>query len=70
MEDFKKIEALVSKVGNLPTLPVVVTRLTSLLENSEVNIKEVTSTLSEDQALTAKILKLANSSFYGFTCLS
>ena len=37
-----------------------------LIDNPKTSAREVSQLISTDQALTAKILKLANSAFYGF----
>lgn len=59
----KKIYA---KIDELPTLPVVVSKLLALLENPEFDMSELTDLISQDPALTAKVLKAANSAYYGF----
>ncbi|MEW6536545.1 MAG: HDOD domain-containing protein [Candidatus Auribacterota bacterium] len=64
--DKQTIRTVVSKVGTLPTLPYVVTKLSKMLENPLVSAEEVNKVISSDQALTAKVLKLVNSAFYGF----
>lgn len=62
----QRMRELIGGIRNLPTLPVVVARLTRMLADPETSVKKVTQLLAEDQALTAKILKLANSAYYGF----
>jgi HD-like signal output (HDOD) protein len=47
-------------------LPTVVTQLISLIEDPKSSARQVAQLISTDQALTAKILKVANSAFYGF----
>ena len=65
-EALQKMRELIGGIKNLPTLPIVVARLTRMLADPETSVKKVTQVLAEDQALTAKILKLANSAYYGF----
>ncbi|MDX9701408.1 MAG: HDOD domain-containing protein [Candidatus Auribacterota bacterium] len=62
----QKLVNLVAKISSLPTLPHVVTKLEKMLENPNVSAEEVNRVISSDQVLTAKILKLVNSAFYGF----
>ena len=62
----QRMRDLIGGIRNLPTLPIVIARLTRLLADPETSVKQVTEVLAEDQALTAKILKLANSAYYGF----
>jgi putative nucleotidyltransferase with HDIG domain len=59
------LEQAVANVRDLPTLPLVVTELISTLERADVSIDELAAKVSNDQALTAKTLRLANSSTYG-----
>jgi putative nucleotidyltransferase with HDIG domain len=49
----------------LPPLPTVVQRLIHLLGREEVSRDEVTDVLAEDQSLVARVLRVANSPFYG-----
>ncbi len=65
-ESMDRMRQLIASIRNLPTLPMVIARLTRLLADPETSVKRVTQLLAEDQALTAKLLKLANSAYYGF----
>ena len=49
----------------LPTIPGVVQRVLAALRNPEVDAREVGQALSKDPVLSAKVLRLANSSFFG-----
>ena len=51
---------------NLPTLPLIVTRLLELIEDPGSAIQDLQEVISMDLALTAKVLKLANSAYYGY----
>ena len=61
-----KIKSLTEKVIGLPTLPTVVSKMIELVDNPKTSARSLTNLISTDQALTAKILKLANSAYYGF----
>jgi putative nucleotidyltransferase with HDIG domain len=50
---------------NLPTIPVVLARVLQLVDADKANGKELIEVIEHDQALTAKILRLANSAFFG-----
>jgi len=52
---------------NLPSPPVVISHLTELLNKEETSSYELANIVEMDQALTARILKLVNSPFYGFS---
>lgn len=51
----------------LPTLPVVAMKVIELTEKKDISLREIAETIQNDQALSAKILKTVNSSFYGVT---
>ncbi len=54
-------------VRALPSLPTVVQELMMLVQKNEVQLDTITNTLSLDQALSVKVLQLANSPFYGLS---
>jgi putative nucleotidyltransferase with HDIG domain len=58
-------EEILHKIHNLPSLPTVVLDLLASMGQEEVNVGVLANKISQDQALTAKTLRLANSSFYG-----
>ncbi len=58
---------LYSNIDEIPTLPAVVPRLLSLFEQEDVTARKVAELISEDPALTANVLKVANSAYYGFS---
>ena len=49
----------------LPTIPRVVQRLIAALRDPDVDSREIGEALSKDPILSAKVLRLANSSFFG-----
>ena len=53
-------------VKNLPTLPGIVIKLTSMAEDPDTTTEQMGKVISKDHILAAKLLKLVNSSFYGF----
>lgn len=59
-------KTIYSRIDELPTLPAVVPKLLSTLNDSSSNAEDVTDVISRDPALTSKILKVANSAYYGF----
>lgn len=62
----QNLRRITESIIGLPTLPTVVTRIISLVDNPQTPLAEIARVVSTDQALTAKILKLANSAFFGF----
>lgn len=59
------LDDVVSKLQDLPSLPAVVMELLSAIDQDDVDISVLAKKVSHDQALTAKTLRLANSSLYG-----
>lgn len=57
--------SLVAAVRRLPSLPVVVLQLLGALRDPGASVEDLATTLSRDQALSARVLQLANSPFYG-----
>lgn len=53
--------------SQLPTLPGVAVRLLELTKDPETEIRQVIEVISADPAISAKILKAANSSFFGLS---
>lgn len=56
----------ISAINNLPTLPVIALEVNRLLQDYESPVDQLVALLEKDQSLVVKILKLVNSSFYGF----
>jgi two-component system, cell cycle response regulator len=52
--------------SQLPTLPTIAMRLLELARDPETEFKDVIGVVKTDPAISAKILKAANSSFFGF----
>jgi putative nucleotidyltransferase with HDIG domain len=61
-----KIKRVIGKVKDLPTLPRTVLRITELVNDPKSSAKDLARVITDDQVLTARLLKLVNSSFYGF----
>ncbi|MGZ8288161.1 MAG: HDOD domain-containing protein [Telluria sp.] len=59
------IDDVVRNLLDLPSLPAVVMELLSSIDQENVDISVLAKKVSHDQALTAKTLRLANSSLYG-----
>jgi HD-like signal output (HDOD) protein len=53
-------------VGDLPTLPIVVARLIRLYASEDYSVDEVVAALETDPPISSRVLRLANSAYYGF----
>jgi len=61
------LDNLEQKVQKLPSLSTIVTRLLSLLQREDITMAALTAEINNDQALTVRILCIANSPFYGLS---
>jgi putative nucleotidyltransferase with HDIG domain len=59
------IQKLLAGVKALPPSPALLARLLPILSDVDGNFDEVVKIISVDQSLTAKLLKLCNSAFFG-----
>lgn len=59
------LQALVSGAGTLPSIPSVYVELMKKLEDPEGCAQDVANAIAKDPAMTAKILQLSNSAFFG-----
>lgn len=57
---------LVSGVVRLVSLPEVCIRVTEMLEDPRTNATDLGNVISRDTSLTARLLKIVNSAYYGF----
>jgi putative nucleotidyltransferase with HDIG domain len=57
---------LVQRVVNLPTLPIIIPRILRLVEDPRSSANDLAGVIGTDQSLASRILRLANSAFYGF----
>lgn len=62
----KKLNYIVSKVDDMPVLPDRVKKIIALTEDPDSTIQDLEKEILKDQSLTSKILKLANSAYYGY----
>ncbi|MCH8203929.1 MAG: HDOD domain-containing protein [Candidatus Hydrogenedentes bacterium] len=62
----EEIAALLRNIDALPTLPQTVQRVQEAAASPETPMMEIAAIVSEDPAISAKLLKLANSSAYAF----
>lgn len=56
---------MIMTASDLPTIPVVATKVMQLIENESASAEELAKVVSSDPAVAARVLKISNSSFYG-----
>lgn len=61
------IEQIVQKTSDLPTIPAAAIKVMRETQSSKASAATVARILVTDQALSAKVLRLANSAFYGLS---
>lgn len=66
-EDLKTtVRGQILSIQDLPTLPNVLDEVTKLVQNPESSTEDIAKVISQDQVLSAKVLKMVNSPVYGF----
>ncbi len=56
---------IILKAVDLPAVPMVAARVIELIDNPNSSLQELQKAIMADQSMTSRILKIANSSFYG-----
>ncbi len=64
--DPQLLKSKIEAVKQIPTLPGVLSKMTAMIHDPETSTEQLGGVISRDQVLAAKVLKLINSSFYGF----
>ena len=57
---------IIREIHSLPTLPTTFTHISRLIRNPTTSAIDIANVIRQDQALTARLLKMVNSAFYGF----
>ncbi len=60
------MDEIIAKIDELPAIPALVMRALELIDDPRSHVNQLAEVLASDQALTAKILRLANSAYYSF----
>ncbi len=62
--DMSVLQIVIRKIEDLPPLPLIVQKVLSLTQSENANTNELAKFIYNDQALTAKLLRVVNSPFY------
>lgn len=65
--DLRSLEIKIARSENLPVLPQIVSQVLKLADDPEASPKQMEKVIERDPAITAKILRVANSSYYGLS---
>ena len=60
------LDKILTKVADVPTLPARVLRVMQMIEDPLCAAQDLSRVIQADPAMAAKVLKLANSAYYGF----
>jgi len=64
MRNFIDFETIVKNMGDLPPSPIVASKILELLRDPDLKIKDLANAVSLDPAISARLLRMANSAFY------
>lgn len=62
----QEIRRRLREIQSLPTLPPIAAKLNKMVEDEDITANQLGNVIERDQVLTSKLLKMVNSSFYGF----
>lgn len=62
-----RVRARIEQSGNLPTLPGVIAKIMEMVDDEHTTARQLGDEIAKDQVVSAKVLKLVNSGFYGFS---
>lgn len=61
----ERYRRFIEQIDNLPSLPSIVSRLIQVVNSPDTSAEDAANLIQKDPALTTKMLRLANSAFYG-----
>lgn len=61
----RKLRELVASIGNLPSLPVLYEELVRCIREDRISLSEIGRIIQKDPAMSARILQMVNSAFFG-----
>ena len=59
------IERILRSIRHVPAFPMTIQKVTELLRNEDYSVQEVANVIKFDQAITANILRMCNSAYFG-----
>jgi HD-like signal output (HDOD) protein len=64
---FQSAEELIARTQDLPSLPAVVMQVYQMVDDPNVHAQQVAQEISKDQGFTTRVLRIANSAYYGMS---
>jgi len=62
-----RLQELINRLDSLPPLPESIQRINHMIDEKQTTLNAVGNEISKDPSLSAQVLQLVNSSFYGFS---
>lgn len=63
--DIETVEKIIDQLGDLPAAPEILAKALKLTSDIESKIDDISKYISADQTITAKVIRLSNSPYYG-----
>jgi HD-like signal output (HDOD) protein len=63
--NISQYKRVIESIDNLPSLPAIISRLIKVVNSPESSADDAAELIEKDPALTSKMIRLANSAFYG-----
>ncbi len=60
------LDYIVNKVEDIKVLPEIINKIIALTDDPDSTVHDIEKVILQDQVLTTKILRLANSAYYGY----
>lgn len=64
-DDQISIEEVINKINDLPMLPELAREMLNDLDNDDISLEMIAEKVSMDQSIAAKVIQMANTSYYG-----
>ncbi len=62
----EKMKILIEKIDRLPTVPDILSRVLAITDNPDSTSRDLMNVIVHDPAISAKVISIANSSYYSF----
>ncbi len=62
----QQLQEIARSAGDLPALPMITTTALQMTDDPRASVRDLQVLIAQDQALTARILKIVNSAMYSF----
>ncbi|MBI3582668.1 MAG: HDOD domain-containing protein [Nitrospinae bacterium] len=62
-----ELRRLIQSAKRLPTIPIILSKIMTLLRDEKTSARQLGEIVSADQAIASKVLSIANSAYYGLS---